>query len=71
MEKLVDEGLVKALGVSSFSIKQVERLWNAARIKPTNNQVLWSDLSVCSLISSTLAAAAYDQNRFECIIMLR
>ncbi|KAF6028853.1 hypothetical protein EB796_012838 [Bugula neritina] len=39
MEKLVDEGLVKALGVSSFSIKQVERLWNAARIKPTNNQI--------------------------------
>ncbi|KAF6033644.1 hypothetical protein EB796_008050 [Bugula neritina] len=39
MEKLVDAGLVKALGLSNFSIEQVKRVWDAARIKPTNNQV--------------------------------
>jgi len=40
MEKLVDAGLVKALGLSNFNIEQVKRVWDAARIKPTNNQVI-------------------------------
>ena len=39
MEKLVDDGLVKHIGVSNFSTKQVEDLLEYARIKPVINQV--------------------------------
>lgn len=39
MEALVDEGKVKALGVSNFSLKQVEDLVKSCRIKPLVNQV--------------------------------
>ncbi len=39
MEELVDSGLVKHIGVSNFSVKQVEELLQHARIKPVANQV--------------------------------
>ena len=39
MEKMVDDGLVKHLGVSNFSLKQVEELLEHARIKPVANQI--------------------------------
>ena len=39
MEELVDSGLVRHLGVSNFSVKQVEELLDVARIKPVANQV--------------------------------
>ena len=39
MEKMVDDGLVKHLGVSNFSLKQVEELLERARIKPVANQI--------------------------------
>ena len=39
MEELVDRGLVRHLGVSNFSVKQVEELLECARIKPVANQV--------------------------------
>lgn len=39
MEKLVDDGLVKSIGISNFSKKQIERLLANARIKPVTNQV--------------------------------
>ena len=39
MEKLVDDGLVKHLGVSNFNAKQVEDVLEYARIKPVMNQV--------------------------------
>lgn len=39
MEKLVDDGLVKSIGISNFSKKQTERLLANARIKPVTNQV--------------------------------
>ncbi|GLC37300.1 hypothetical protein PLESTB_001138800 [Pleodorina starrii] len=39
MEALVDEGKVRALGVSNFSIKQVEELLSSCRIRPVVNQV--------------------------------
>lgn len=39
MEELVDEGLVRHIGISNFSVKQVEELLEYARIKPVANQV--------------------------------
>jgi len=39
MEKLVDDGLVKSIGISNFSKSQTERLLANARIKPVTNQV--------------------------------
>ncbi|XP_067388471.1 1,5-anhydro-D-fructose reductase-like [Emydura macquarii macquarii] len=39
MEELVEEGLVKSVGVSNFNISQLERLLSACRIQPAVNQV--------------------------------
>lgn len=39
MEELVDAGLVKSIGVSNFSIQELERLLAACRIRPVVNQV--------------------------------
>ena len=39
MEDLVDRGLVKAIGISNFSITKIERLLKTARIIPAVNQV--------------------------------
>ncbi|PNW77353.1 hypothetical protein CHLRE_10g432900v5 [Chlamydomonas reinhardtii] len=39
MEALVDEGKVKSLGVSNFSLKQVEELIAGCRVRPVVNQV--------------------------------
>ncbi|VDO70352.1 unnamed protein product [Haemonchus placei] len=39
MEKLHDEGKLKALGVSNFNAEQLEQLHRQARIKPANIQV--------------------------------
>lgn len=41
MEKLVDLGLVKSIGVSNFNSEQIERLLANCRIKPVNNQVIY------------------------------
>lgn len=42
MEKLVDEGLVKSIGLSNFNESQIERVIKSCRIKPSNLQVLYS-----------------------------
>jgi diketogulonate reductase-like aldo/keto reductase len=39
MEKLVDEGLVKSIGLSNFNSHQIARILEICRIKPANLQV--------------------------------
>ena len=39
MEQLVDDGLVKSIGISNFSVKKTQDLLSYARIKPVANQV--------------------------------
>lgn len=39
MEKLVELGLAKSVGISNFNSKQVERVLAAAKVKPVVNQV--------------------------------
>ncbi len=39
MEKLVDDGLVKSIGISNFSCKKIDTLLAYARIKPVAVQV--------------------------------
>jgi len=39
MEKLVQKGLVKSIGVSNFNKKQIEDILNVATIMPVVNQV--------------------------------
>lgn len=39
MEKLVESGLVKSIGVSNFNSEQITRLLSIAKIKPVCNQV--------------------------------
>ncbi|XP_043646721.1 aldo-keto reductase family 1 member B1 isoform X1 [Drosophila teissieri] len=39
LEKLVEEGLVKSIGVSNFNRKQIERVLEVATIPPVTNQI--------------------------------
>ena len=39
MEELVSKGLVKAIGISNFTITKTERLLQTAKIVPAVNQV--------------------------------
>lgn len=39
MEKLVDDGLTKSIGISNFNIREVNYIYDNARIKPVTNQI--------------------------------
>ncbi|KAA0194864.1 Dihydroxyacetone reductase [Fasciolopsis buskii] len=39
MEKLVDDGLVKSIGISNFNRRQIDHILNNCRIKPVNLQI--------------------------------
>eukprot|EP01156_Anaeramoeba_ignava_P010360 Anaeramoba_ignava/a479503_117.p1 GENE.a479503_117~~a479503_117.p1 ORF type:complete len:312 (+),score=111.73 a479503_117:100-1035(+) len=39
MESLVDQGLVKSIGVSNFTEKHIEEIFGQAKIKPAMNQI--------------------------------
>lgn len=64
MEKLVDDGLVKSIGISNFNKKQTERILTMARIPPANNQVechpyLNQSKLMAFLKSKNIAVTAY------------
>jgi glycerol 2-dehydrogenase (NADP+) len=42
MEKLVDEGLVKSIGVSNFNIRRLQALLKDVRIKPVASEYFFS-----------------------------
>ena len=44
MEKLVQTGLVRSIGVSNFNSEQIERILENCEIKPVTNQVIKSVL---------------------------
>lgn len=39
LEKAVDDGLVRSIGLSNFNKRQMERVLEASRIKPVTNQI--------------------------------
>lgn len=39
MEEQVDAGRTKTIGLSNFNEKQIQNIWNSARIKPSCNQI--------------------------------
>lgn len=39
MEEQVDAGRTKTIGLSNFNSKQIEKIWQAARIKPACLQI--------------------------------
>lgn len=39
MEEQVDQGRAKTIGLSNFNIRQIQTVWNSARIKPSCLQV--------------------------------
>jgi aldehyde reductase len=63
MEKLKEEGLAKSIGVSNFNTKQIAKLLETAKVKPSMNQVESSPFltqeklaSVCKEHGITLTA---------------
>ena len=41
MEKLVEKGLVKSIGLSNFNSQQISEIMAIAKIQPVTNQVLF------------------------------
>ncbi|XP_062611022.1 aldose reductase-related protein 2-like, partial [Saccostrea cucullata] len=65
MEELLDLKLTKSIGVSNFSISQIERICRVAKHKPVTNKVEcnknWSQkelVEVCKKLGVTLTAYA-------------
>ncbi|CAJ0589753.1 unnamed protein product, partial [Cylicocyclus nassatus] len=65
MEKLHDEGKLKALGLSNFNVKQVQNVYDHARIKPANLQIelhiYWPQtelIQLCKILNISITAYA-------------
>lgn len=54
MEKQVDAGLAKSIGVSNYTPTQLDRIMKIARIPPTNNQVRSLPNSMLMIIDACL-----------------
>lgn len=51
VESLVDQGLVRSIGVSNFSPEKIRAILMSARIKPAVNQVRMSQHGISSAIT--------------------
>ena len=49
MEKCVEEGLVKDIGLSNFNSEQIQTILDNCKVKPANNQVSLKDQSFDNL----------------------
>ena len=46
MKECVDNGLVRSIGLANFSIDQLNRVSDMARIQPSVHQVVYQELSL-------------------------
>eukprot|EP00983_Pelagomonas_calceolata_P041852 1138230-Pelagomonas_calceolata.AAC.3 len=65
MEKLVDDGIARSIGVSNFSLRQLDEILKVARIQPLHNQVELNPYLPqvgmgALLLSSTVTRLPYD-----------
>ena len=65
MEALVDAGLVRAIGVSNFNVKQLRSVCEGARIKPACNQVVPHSFPIARAARSDLASPSNLCNQVE------
>src|SRR5689334_20254801 len=45
MQQLLEKGLVKSLGVSNFSVKQIKEIVNETQVTPQGTQLNWTELT--------------------------
>ena len=73
MEKLVDEGLVKSIGISNFSVPKTKDLQSYARIQPAVNQVeihpYWRNDKLWEYATSSKVTATPDPSLFNMLGM--
>ena len=72
MESLVDQGLVRSIGVSNFSPEKIEAILKSARIKPAVNQVRIHQY-LCHHSSFVLAGPRYDARvyaQLDCLSLI-
>ena len=54
MEELVDQGLVKSIGLSNFSPEKIQELLKTARIRPAVNQVRSSSVFTVHMLAGVI-----------------
>lgn len=82
MEKLVEKGLVKAIGLSNFNSRQIDDVLSVATVKPAVLQVRWieemrtrctflvfhgSEENQCCLINTRSAASVLQGGVYPCV----
>jgi len=63
MEKCVQSGLTKSIGISNFNIKQVKEILEIATIKPVVNQVIVTEIiGQIITLKNCFNTATFNQN---------
>ena len=69
MESLVDQGLVRSIGVSNFSPEKIKSILKSARIKPAVNQVRMHQHGISSAITHVSCSRGQEKIRL-CLLAL-